>query len=445
MVLTFDDGFRDFHSAAWPVLREFDFGATLFLPTAFIAEGGARRRKFRGRACLSWPEVAELNRRGIELGSHTASHPTLTELSWPEIESELAISKSEIESRLGCAVTSFSYPFAFPQLDAGFCARFRDALVRTGLRGLRHHGDRLRAAAGDDPYRLKRLPVNDADDPELFAAKLAGDPMTGWPGPQPQRAAKALRRVFRANRWIPIKPFTAEARGRGRGEKSVIPRIRKISLRPPRLRGESNLTNMDLSIIIINWNSAAYVRKCLATRSSPAADGQGRFSRSSWWTTLPTTIAGAMIAARVSGQVRIRPKRGEHRLRAREQSRLPAQHRPRPALSQSRHRGRRDRRSGSCSIICSGAAAGRARSATGFSTPTAPSPRHPPPPPQTSGCVQSFPTILNQVLDSDFLRRLFPRSSLWGVAPLYSRRRPRRPGRGDRGGVHHDAARGLRG
>jgi len=38
---------------------------------------------------------------------------------------------------------------------------------------------------------------------------------------------------------------------------------------------------------------------------------------------------------------------------------------------------------------------------------------------QTS-CVQSFPTILNQMLDSEFLRRLFPRSALWGIAPLYA-------------------------
>ena len=38
---------------------------------------------------------------------------------------------------------------------------------------------------------------------------------------------------------------------------------------------------------------------------------------------------------------------------------------------------------------------------------------------QTS-CVQSFPTIANQVLDSDFLRQAFPRASLWGMEPLYA-------------------------
>jgi GT2 family glycosyltransferase len=38
---------------------------------------------------------------------------------------------------------------------------------------------------------------------------------------------------------------------------------------------------------------------------------------------------------------------------------------------------------------------------------------------QTS-CIQSFPTIINQILDSESLRQAFPKSALWGMAPLYS-------------------------
>lgn len=36
---------------------------------------------------------------------------------------------------------------------------------------------------------------------------------------------------------------------------------------------------------------------------------------------------------------------------------------------------------------------------------------------QTS-CIRSFPTLLNQFLDSEMLRRCFPRSRLWGMAPI---------------------------
>jgi len=191
VVLTFDDGFRDFHSAAAPVLRGHGFGATVFLPTAFIVESGVPHR-FRGRDCLAWPEIRELQRDGIELGSHTARHPQLAALPWPEVESELALSKAEIERQLGAAVTSFSYPFAFPQADTRFCARFRAALLRAGYAAC--VTTRIGcAAAGDDPLRLRRLPVNEADDPALFAAKLNGayDWLAG-----PQRAYKALQRAF---------------------------------------------------------------------------------------------------------------------------------------------------------------------------------------------------------------------------------------------------------
>jgi GT2 family glycosyltransferase len=38
---------------------------------------------------------------------------------------------------------------------------------------------------------------------------------------------------------------------------------------------------------------------------------------------------------------------------------------------------------------------------------------------QTS-CIQSFPTIINQLLDSEFFRKLWPKSTLWGMAPLFS-------------------------
>src|SRR5205807_6936081 len=37
-----------------------------------------------------------------------------------------------------------------------------------------------------------------------------------------------------------------------------------------------------------------------------------------------------------------------------------------------------------------------------------------------TGCVQPFPTVLNQILDADFLQRLFPRSRLWGASALHS-------------------------
>ena len=208
--LTFDDGFRDFYTEAFPVLREHDFTATMFLPTAFI---GDERRQFRPstinsqlsttKDCLTWSEVRELRQAGIHFGSHTVNHPKLVELDWPQIRSELSNSKSEIEQQLGEPVTSFCYPYAFPQTDRQFVHRFAGLLSDTGYRSCATT-ELGRVRLGTDPFRLKRLPANSLDDLALFAAKLDG--AYDWLA-APQSAAKTLKAVVRLQRRVSPRPI----------------------------------------------------------------------------------------------------------------------------------------------------------------------------------------------------------------------------------------------
>jgi peptidoglycan/xylan/chitin deacetylase (PgdA/CDA1 family) len=168
IVLTFDDGYQDFYSAAFPILRRFGFGASVFLPTDLIGvDRGVQRY-------LTWQQVLDLHKQGVEFGSHTVSHPTLVDLPLPEIEREVRASKSEIENRVGAAVESFSFPHAFPQEDRRFGGMVAGLLRECGYRyavttviG--------RASPKDDRYALKRIPVNDGDDEALFRAKLEGN------------------------------------------------------------------------------------------------------------------------------------------------------------------------------------------------------------------------------------------------------------------------------
>jgi peptidoglycan/xylan/chitin deacetylase (PgdA/CDA1 family) len=170
VVITFDDGYRDFRTHAFPVLAKYRFTANMFLPTAYI---GDRRSDFNGAECLTWAEVRELRTAGIEFGSHTVTHTRLRDLTLAEVESELRRSKETIENRLGVPVSCFSYPYAFPETLRSFVAALRSALVRCDYRvgvstviGV--------STPSDDRFFLRRLPINSLDDLSLFRAKLDG-------------------------------------------------------------------------------------------------------------------------------------------------------------------------------------------------------------------------------------------------------------------------------
>jgi peptidoglycan/xylan/chitin deacetylase (PgdA/CDA1 family) len=150
-VITFDDGYHSVYDVAFPLLQRYGLTATVFLT---VGEGATRSAQTRlpplnNRAMLSWAEVNEMRRYGIEFGAHTLTHPDLRTIPLDRARREIEGSKQVIEDVLGIPVPSFAYPFgrSTPQVRALAEALFTCACTdQLGIAGPQ-----------SDPYQIARV------------------------------------------------------------------------------------------------------------------------------------------------------------------------------------------------------------------------------------------------------------------------------------------------
>ncbi len=170
-VITFDDGYRDFYENAFPLLQEFGFTATVFVPSGIISENGISM--LEGQVLMNWQQIRECQANNIEVGSHSLTHGVLVNGTRQSLETELKESKKILEQKLNTSITSFAYPYCFPAENKEFVLLLKEILLdsdyKTGVTtsiGL--------ATEKSDNLILSRIPVNDFDDLQLFSAKLNG-------------------------------------------------------------------------------------------------------------------------------------------------------------------------------------------------------------------------------------------------------------------------------
>lgn len=102
VVLTFDDGYIDFYTTAFPILRKYNFHAVSFIPTGLMNQG----------YYMSWAQIKEIQASGlVTFEAHSVTHSNLTSLSTNRLTKELQDSKNVLQSQTGYPVNFIAYPY----------------------------------------------------------------------------------------------------------------------------------------------------------------------------------------------------------------------------------------------------------------------------------------------------------------------------------------------
>jgi peptidoglycan/xylan/chitin deacetylase (PgdA/CDA1 family) len=161
-LITFDDGYRSMRTVALPWVLRFGYPAVLFVPTDYIGGlNGFDAGQEPEEAICDWDDLRELERLGVSIQSHGASHRSFSKLRLPELEEELTRSKITLEAGLEKPVEVFAYPYG----DGGTNPRLTGrALERTGYRAACLYEGGPNPLPIVEPYRLTRLAMGPGTD-----------------------------------------------------------------------------------------------------------------------------------------------------------------------------------------------------------------------------------------------------------------------------------------
>ena len=149
VVLTFDDGHKSHYTTVVPLLRKYGYRATFFVYTDVIAEKSEKQ--------LTWDELRTMGREGMDIQSHTKSHPYLTRTKQNEshsayherLQNEIYGSKRILEEKLQLKVDLLAYPYGWFNRDIEAMA------IKAGYQGIFTVNWGVNSDT-ENPFRIKR-------------------------------------------------------------------------------------------------------------------------------------------------------------------------------------------------------------------------------------------------------------------------------------------------
>jgi peptidoglycan/xylan/chitin deacetylase (PgdA/CDA1 family) len=187
--ITFDDAYQHVLRVL-PDLIQLGSSVTMFACTGLADRGGLldvpelteRARSFQDEVrTMTWEELRESTSIGVEIGSHTVSHPHLTRLGDAELRRELATSKEQIEDELRRPCRFLAYPYGE-----------WDSRVSAATRAAGYEGAFALRSKGGDPYAIPRVDIYRSDGRLRFALKTS----------PAYRSIQTVLMAYRSNRRV---------------------------------------------------------------------------------------------------------------------------------------------------------------------------------------------------------------------------------------------------